>query len=81
MIPSLAFQKGPSLKLKFQKENSMYDIYELNEKSLVELKEIALNLGVKKINIPKNELVNSIVEKQSVHPDIIQDKKEDNKLA
>ena len=56
----------------------MYDIYELNEKSLVELKEIALNLGVKKINIPKNELVNSIVEKQSVHPDIIPDKKEDD---
>ncbi len=58
----------------------MYDIYELNEKSLVELKEIALNLGVKKINIPKNELVNSIVEKQSVHPDIIQDKKEDDNV-
>jgi transcription termination factor Rho len=56
----------------------MYDIYELNEKSLVELKEIALNLGVKNINIPKSELVNSIVEQQSVHPDIIQDKKEDN---
>ncbi len=58
----------------------MYDIYELNEKSLVELKEIALNLGVKKINVPKNELVNSIVEKQSVHPDIIQDKKEDDNV-
>ena len=58
----------------------MYDIYELNEKSLVELKEIALNLGVKKINIPKNELVNSIVEKQSVHPDIIPDKKEDDNV-
>ena len=58
----------------------MYDIYELNEKSLVELKEIALNLGVKKINIPKNELINSIVEKQSVHPDIIPDKKEDDNV-
>ena len=58
----------------------MYDIYELNEKSLVELKEIALNLGVKNINIPKSELVNSIVEKQSVHPDIIPDKKEDDNV-
>ena len=31
----------------------MYDIYELNEKSLVELKEIALQLGIENINHTK----------------------------
>ena len=53
----------------------MYDIYELNEKSLVELKEIALQLGVENVNQPKEELVYSIIDQQAVHPDII---KEDN---
>ena len=78
MVPSPDFQKSSFILTQISKGKFMYDIYELNEKSLVELKEIALNLGVKKINIPKNELVNSIVEKQSVHPDIIPDKKEDD---
>ena len=54
----------------------MYDIYELNEKSLVELKEIALQLGVENVNLPKNELVYCIIDQQAVHPDIIKDKKE-----
>ena len=54
----------------------MYDIYELNEKSLVELKEIALQLGVDNVNLPKNELVYCIIDQQAVHPDIIKDKKE-----
>ena len=53
----------------------MYDIYELNEKSLVELKEIALKLGIKKVNISKEELVYSIIDQQAVHPDIIKEKK------
>ena len=74
----MIFKKSSFILTQISKGKFMYDIYELNEKSLVELKEIALNLGVKKINIPKNELVNSIVEKQSVHPDIIPDKKEDD---
>ena len=56
----------------------MYDIYELNEKSLVELKEIALQLGVENVNLPKNELVYCIIDQQAVHPDIIKDKKDDN---
>ncbi len=64
-----------------QKGNSMYDIYELNEKSLVELKEIALQLGVENINLPKNELVYSIIDQQAVHPDIIKDKKENDESA
>ncbi|MBR4837084.1 MAG: transcription termination factor Rho [Bacteroidales bacterium] len=43
----------------------MYDIFELNDKSLVELKEIALKLGVENVSVPKENLVYSIIEKQS----------------
>ncbi len=43
----------------------MYDIFELNEKSMAELKEIALRLGVENINLPKENLVYNIIEKQS----------------
>ena len=53
----------------------MYDIYGLNEKSLVELKEIALKLGIENINVPKEELVYSIIDQQAVHPDIIKEMK------
>lgn len=59
----------------------MYDIYELNEKSLVELKEIALQLGVENINLPKNELVYCIIDQQAVHPDIIKEDKEKDDSA
>ena len=41
----------------------MYDIFELNDKSMVELKEIALKLGVENVNVPKENLVYSIIEK------------------
>ena len=51
----------------------MYDIYKLNEKSLVELKEIARKLGIENINISKEELVYSIIDQQAVHPDIIKE--------
>lgn len=43
----------------------MYDIFELNDKSMAELKEIALQLGVEKVSVPKENLVYSIIEKQS----------------
>ena len=43
----------------------MYDIFELNDKSMAELKEIALKLGVEKVSLPKESLVYSIIEKQS----------------
>ena len=60
----------------------MYDIYGLNEKSLVELKEIALKLGIENINVPKEELVYSIIDHQAVHPDIIKEvKSNDSKNA
>ena len=49
----------------------MYDIYGLNEKSLVELKEIAIQLGIENIDITKEELVYSIIDHQAVHPDVI----------
>lgn len=49
----------------------MYDIFELNEKSLVELKDIAINLGIENYNLPKEELVYKIAERQQSHPDII----------
>ena len=54
----------------------MYDIYELNEKSLVELKGIALQLGIENVSVPKEDLVYSIIDQQAVHPDIIRN---DNK--
>ncbi len=60
----------------------MYDIYKLNEKSLVELKEIALKLGIENVNISKEELVYSIIDHQAVHPDIIKEiKSNDNKAV
>ena len=43
----------------------MYDIFELNDKSMAKLKEIALQLGVEKVSVPKENLVYSIIEKQS----------------
>lgn len=59
----------------------MYDIYGLNEKSLVELKEIALQLGIENINHTKEELVYSIIDHQAIHPDIISEKKTTEKKA
>ena len=56
----------------------MYIIQELNEKSLVELKEIALKLGIKKVNISKEELIYSIIDQQAVNPDIIKETKNDD---
>ena len=49
----------------------MYDIYELKEKSLVELKEIAHNLGVENIDLPKDELVYAIIDLQATKPEMI----------
>lgn len=43
----------------------MYDIFELNDKSLVELKEIGLKLGLEDVNMPKENLVYSIINKQT----------------
>ncbi len=59
----------------------MYDIYELNEKSLVELKELALQLGIEKINMSKEDLVYSIIDQQAAHPDIVLEKKNDDNTA
>ena len=47
----------------------MYDIFELNEKSMAELKEIATKLGVDDVNQPKENLVYSIINKQATMPD------------
>lgn len=43
----------------------MYDIFELNDKSLVELKKIGKKLGVENVNVPKENLVYSIINKQA----------------
>lgn len=48
----------------------MYDIYELNEKSLIELKEIALKLGMTSVNAPKEELIYGIIDIQAANPEI-----------
>ena len=47
----------------------MYDIYELNEKSLVELKEITQKLGIENNNASKEELVYSIIDLQAANPE------------
>ena len=59
----------------------MYTIQGLNEKSLVELKEIALRLGIENINVPKEELVYSIIDQQAVHPDTIKEIKDNDKTV
>ena len=51
----------------------MYDIYELNEKSLVELKEIAQKLGIENIDAPREELVYGIIDLQAANPDKVKD--------
>ena len=43
----------------------MYDIFELNDKSIAELKEIGIKLGVEDVNVPKENLVYSIINKQA----------------
>lgn len=52
----------------------MYDIYELNEKSLVELEKIASSLGIENVNVTKEDLIYSIIDQQAFHPDIIVEK-------
>ena len=47
----------------------MYDIFELNEKSMTELKKIASKLGLDDVNQPKENLVYSIINKQATMPD------------
>ena len=47
----------------------MYDIFELNDKSIAELKEIAMKLGIENVSVPKENLVYSIIEKQSAPQD------------
>ncbi|MDR2937617.1 MAG: transcription termination factor Rho [Prevotellaceae bacterium] len=44
----------------------MYDIKALNGKSLEELQEIALQLSIKKGNLPKDELIYKILDEQAV---------------
>lgn len=55
----------------------MYDIYELNDKTLVELKEIAKEIGIDITDKPKNDLVYDILTAQESHHDIIVDKNHD----
>lgn len=52
----------------------MYDIYELNEKSLVELKKIAFSLGIENVDLAKEDLIYAIIDQQAFHPDIIVEK-------
>ena len=47
----------------------MYDIFELNDKTMSELKEIAAKMGVEDVNQPKENLVYSIINKQATLPD------------
>ena len=47
----------------------MYDIFELNDKTMSELKEIASKMGMEDVNQPKENLVYSIINKQATLPD------------
>ena len=47
----------------------MYDIFELNDKSMTELKGIAKKLGLEDVNQPKENLVYIIINKQATMPD------------
>lgn len=55
----------------------MYDIYELNDKTLVELKAIAKEIGIDIADKPKNDLVYDILTVQESHPSIIVEKNHD----
>ncbi len=58
----------------------MYDIFELNDKSLTELKEIATRFGVDDTDRPKNDLVYFILNAQESHHDMkIDENHETNK--
>ena len=52
---------------------SMYDIYELNDKSLTELKRIAREFGVDITDKPKNDLVYYILNAQASNPGVVAD--------
>lgn len=54
----------------------MYDIYELNDKTLVELKEIAIELGIENVNVPKGDLIYDIIGVQDYHPEIVSAEKD-----
>ena len=49
---------------------SMYTIYELNEKSLDDLKMIAIEMGIDDEKKDKSQLVYDILDGQAIHPDI-----------
>ena len=47
----------------------MYDILELNQKTVIDLKEIAKELDIKKFNkLKKEELVYQILDQQAIQP-------------
>ena len=51
----------------------MYDILQLNQKTVVELKEIAKQLEVKKFQkLKKEELVYQILDQQAVKPEAVE---------
>lgn len=65
------FQNIPYLQSSERKRHFMYDIFELNEKSFFELKELAKNLGIEDTNVPKEDLIYLIVDAQQINPDMI----------
>lgn len=57
----------------------MYNIYELSDKTLVELKEIATELGIENVDLSKGDLIYNIIGVQNYHPDIDSAEDETNK--
>ena len=56
----------------------MYDILELNEKLVGELREIATSLNIENIEgLKKQDLVYKILDHQAAHPELVKSKKKD----
>ena len=58
----------------------MYDILELNEKLVAELREIAKGLNIENYEgLKKQDLVYKILDHQAIHPELVKTKKKQDK--
>ena len=56
----------------------MYDILELNEKLVAELREIAKGLNIENFEgLKKQDLVYKILDHQAIHPELVKPKKKE----
>ena len=57
----------------------MYHFNDLKKKSLIELREIAIEMGIDDEGLNETELIYSIIDHQSSHPDIVKTPRRNNK--